>query len=174
VPLCDWLDCLQTPVVQVYADGCVLIDSGVAGYEHAYRDALARIDGTSVNEVRLTEILLTHGHENHTGSAVVLAKLASPRAGAGRRRDRGPAVITGDAIACMAREPIVGAFASIPPRRSRAFGASRDPATRFRARPELRPLVLVGSDAEEVDVEFFDHLQTSAGHRRRLDQAALM
>jgi len=63
-------------------------------------------------------------------------------------------VITGDAIACMAREPIVGAFASIPPRRPKAFGASRNTAMRFRARPELRPLVLVGSDAEEVDVEF--------------------
>jgi hypothetical protein len=41
-----------------------------------------------------------------------------------------------------------------PTQAPQSVGASRNPATRFRARPELRPQVLVGSDAEEVDVEF--------------------
>lgn len=75
-PLTDWLYCLRTPVVAVYAirqsTGFVLIDSGLVGYEQAYLDALARIEGGSPETVRITEILLTHGHDDHTGSAAAL------------------------------------------------------------------------------------------------------
>jgi glyoxylase-like metal-dependent hydrolase (beta-lactamase superfamily II) len=78
-PLTDWLYCLRTPVVAVYAirqaTGFVLIDSGVVGYEQAYLDALARIDGGRSESVRVTEILLTHGHDDHTGSAAALKEI---------------------------------------------------------------------------------------------------
>jgi len=64
-PITDWLYCLRTPVVAVYAirqsAGFVLIDTGVAGYERAYLHALAESASGPQEEVRVTEILLTHG-----------------------------------------------------------------------------------------------------------------
>jgi glyoxylase-like metal-dependent hydrolase (beta-lactamase superfamily II) len=95
----DWLYCLRTPMVQAYAivqsDGFVLVDSGIAGYEQAYLEALAEVAGTPVKDVRITEILLTHGHDDHTGSAAALVSLTGARV-------RGPAldakVIEGRAV----------------------------------------------------------------------------
>jgi len=85
----DWLYCLRTPVVAVYAiqqtSGFILIDSGVVGDEHAYLTALAELASCAPPDVRLTEILLTHGHDDHTGSAAALARLTGARV-------RGPAL----------------------------------------------------------------------------------
>jgi glyoxylase-like metal-dependent hydrolase (beta-lactamase superfamily II) len=72
----DWLYCMRTPVVAVYAirqsTGFILVDSGLVGYEHAYLRALAEIADVAPEDVRITEILLTHGHDDHTGSAAAL------------------------------------------------------------------------------------------------------
>ncbi len=97
--LTDWLYCLRTSVVQVYAiqqsKGFVLIDSGVGGYAHAYLEALAGVAGSAPEDVRVSEIFLTHGHEDHSGSAAELAKMTGARV-------RGPAldadVIEGRAV----------------------------------------------------------------------------
>jgi glyoxylase-like metal-dependent hydrolase (beta-lactamase superfamily II) len=97
--LTDWLYCLGTPVVQVYAiqqsTGFVLVDAGVVGHEHAYLEALAGLAGTGPEDVRVTEIFLTHGHEDHTGSAAELARITGATV-------RGPAldadVIEGRAV----------------------------------------------------------------------------
>lgn len=82
-PLTDWLYSLRTPVVAAYAvrqsTGFVLVDSGMVGYEHAYLEALAQIAGTVPEEVGLTEILLTHGHDDHTGSAAALSARTGAR-----------------------------------------------------------------------------------------------
>jgi glyoxylase-like metal-dependent hydrolase (beta-lactamase superfamily II) len=82
-PLTDWLYSLRTPVVAVYAvrqsTGFVLVDSGTVGYEHAYRRALAEVAGSAPEAVRITEILLTHGHDDHTGSAAALSALTGAR-----------------------------------------------------------------------------------------------
>lgn len=98
-PLTDWLYCLRTPVVAVYAirqsTGFVLIDSGIVGYERAYLDALARIEGGSPESVRVTEILLTHGHDDHTGSAAALKAITGASV-------RGPAL---DADVIEGRSP---------------------------------------------------------------------
>jgi glyoxylase-like metal-dependent hydrolase (beta-lactamase superfamily II) len=85
----DWLYGLRTAVVAVYAirqsSGFILIDSGVVGYEHLYVEALGRVDGTAARNIRITEILLTHGHDDHTGSAAALKSLTGARV-------RGPAL----------------------------------------------------------------------------------
>jgi glyoxylase-like metal-dependent hydrolase (beta-lactamase superfamily II) len=82
-PITDWLYCLRTPVVAVYAIqqsvGFVLVDCGVVGYEHAYLEALATVTGGAPQEVRVSEILLTHGHDDHTGSAAALSALTGAR-----------------------------------------------------------------------------------------------
>jgi glyoxylase-like metal-dependent hydrolase (beta-lactamase superfamily II) len=76
-PLTDWLWCLRTPIVQAYAvrerAGFNLVDTTTAGQETAILAALARIDGQPVDRVRVHEVLLTHGHDDHTGSAAALA-----------------------------------------------------------------------------------------------------
>lgn len=88
-PLTDWLFCLATSVVNVYAirqsSSFILVDTGVAGREHAYIRALEQIAGTRLDEVNLAEIFLTHGHDDHTGSAAALVKLTNARV-------RGPAL----------------------------------------------------------------------------------
>jgi glyoxylase-like metal-dependent hydrolase (beta-lactamase superfamily II) len=78
-PLTDWLYSLRTPVVAAYAvqqsTGFVLIDCGIVGYEHAYLEALAQVVGSAPEDVGITEILVTHGHDDHTGSAAALSTL---------------------------------------------------------------------------------------------------
>jgi glyoxylase-like metal-dependent hydrolase (beta-lactamase superfamily II) len=88
-PVTDWLYCLATPAVNVYAirqsSNFILIDTGVAGHEHDYLRALDTIGGTKRGEARLGEIFLTHGHDDHTGSAAALVRLTGASV-------RGPAV----------------------------------------------------------------------------------
>jgi glyoxylase-like metal-dependent hydrolase (beta-lactamase superfamily II) len=73
----DWLWCLRTPIVQAYAvrerDGFNLIDTCTAGEEGAILEALAAAD-RQAGPVPVYEILLTHGHDDHTGSAAALAE----------------------------------------------------------------------------------------------------
>ena len=92
-----WLWCLRTPIVQAYAvrerDGFNLIDTSTAGQDAAILSALAAIDGQPVDHVRLYAMLLTHGHDDHTGSAAAVA--AATGALAIAPRDDAP-VITGD------------------------------------------------------------------------------
>jgi glyoxylase-like metal-dependent hydrolase (beta-lactamase superfamily II) len=82
-PVTDWLYCLRTPVVAVYAiqqaAGFVLVDCGVVGYERAYLEALGTVAGRPPHDVRITEILLTHGHNDHTGSAAALSARTGAR-----------------------------------------------------------------------------------------------
>lgn len=82
-PLTAWLWCLRTPIVQAYAvrerDGFNLIDTATAGQESQILQLLASIDGRAADDVRLYEILLTHGHDDHTGSAAALAARAGAR-----------------------------------------------------------------------------------------------
>jgi glyoxylase-like metal-dependent hydrolase (beta-lactamase superfamily II) len=79
----DWLWCLATPIVNAYAvrerDGFNLIDASTAGEEHAILGLLAGLEQQSPDRVRIYDILLTHGHDDHTGSAAALAALAGAR-----------------------------------------------------------------------------------------------
>jgi hypothetical protein len=65
-----WLWCLRTPIVQAYAvrdrDGFDLIGTSTAGQDDAIPAAPGGIDGRPVDRVRAYEILLTHGHDDHT------------------------------------------------------------------------------------------------------------
>lgn len=92
-----WLWCLRTPIVQAYAvrerDGFNLIDTSTAGQHDAILGALAGIDGRPVDRVRVYEMLLTHAHDDHTGSAAALAARTGARIVA--PRDDAP-VITRD------------------------------------------------------------------------------
>jgi glyoxylase-like metal-dependent hydrolase (beta-lactamase superfamily II) len=77
-PLTDWLWCLRTPIVQAYAvrerDGFNLIDTTTADNDTAILRALAGIDGRAADDVRVYEVLITHGHDDHTGSAAALPR----------------------------------------------------------------------------------------------------
>ncbi len=96
----DWLWCLRTPIVQAYAvrerDGFNLIDTSTAGEDSAILEMLATIDRPA-GRVRIYQILLTHGHDDHTGSAAALAERTGARVIAARdeaatiSRDRPPA-----------------------------------------------------------------------------------
>jgi glyoxylase-like metal-dependent hydrolase (beta-lactamase superfamily II) len=78
-----WLWCLRTPIVQAYAvrerDGFNLIDASTAGQDDAILAALPAIDQRPVDQVRVYEMLLTHGHDDHTGSAAALAARTGAR-----------------------------------------------------------------------------------------------
>jgi glyoxylase-like metal-dependent hydrolase (beta-lactamase superfamily II) len=93
----DWLWCLRTPIVQAYAvrerDGFNLVDTTTAGEDAPILEALASIGGQAVEEVRIHEVLLTHGHDDHTGAAAALA--AETRARIVAPRDEA-AVIAGE------------------------------------------------------------------------------
>jgi mRNA degradation ribonuclease J1/J2 len=69
----DWLWCLRTPLVNAYAvrerDGFNLIDASRAGEERAILGLLGELEGQAPSRVRVHDILLTHGHDDHTGSA---------------------------------------------------------------------------------------------------------
>jgi len=89
--LADWLWCLRLPLVQLYAvregAGFNLVDTGTRGEEDAILGALAAIDGTAPGDVRVHEILLTHGHDDHAGSAAALVARTGARL-LGTERDR--------------------------------------------------------------------------------------
>jgi glyoxylase-like metal-dependent hydrolase (beta-lactamase superfamily II) len=86
--LTEWLWCLRTPIVQAYAvrerDGFNLVDSLTAGEELAILSALAEIDRRPPGDVRVHEVLLTHGHDDHTGSAAALVARTGARVVAAR------------------------------------------------------------------------------------------
>jgi glyoxylase-like metal-dependent hydrolase (beta-lactamase superfamily II) len=73
----DWLWCLRTPVVACYAvrdrDGVVLVDANVAGQHNAILDALADRLGVAASAVPVRQLLLTHAHADHYGSAQEIA-----------------------------------------------------------------------------------------------------
>jgi glyoxylase-like metal-dependent hydrolase (beta-lactamase superfamily II) len=83
VELTRWLWCLRTPIVQAYAvrqrDGFNLIDTGLAGGEDAILRSLAAVDRRPISDVRLYEIVLTHGHDDHTGAAAALVERTGAR-----------------------------------------------------------------------------------------------
>lgn len=73
----DWLWCLRTPVVACYAirerDGVVLVDANVPGQHGAILDALADRLGAPNGAVPVLQLLLTHAHPDHYGSAHQIA-----------------------------------------------------------------------------------------------------
>lgn len=75
--LTDWLGCLRTPVVTSWAlrigDGVVLVDANLAGQHEAILEALAGWLGVRPGAVPLRQIVLTHAHADHYGSAGELA-----------------------------------------------------------------------------------------------------
>jgi glyoxylase-like metal-dependent hydrolase (beta-lactamase superfamily II) len=84
--LTEWLWCLRTPIVQAYAirerEAFNLVDTTTAGQEDEILAALAEIAG---QPARVHEVLLTHGHDDHTGAAAGLrartgARLVASRA----------------------------------------------------------------------------------------------
>ena len=98
--LTDWLWCLRTPLVNAYAvrerDGFNMIDASTAGEEGAILALLAGIDRQARGPVRIHDILLTHGHDDHTGSAAALTALTGARVIAARDE---AAAISGDRAA---------------------------------------------------------------------------
>jgi glyoxylase-like metal-dependent hydrolase (beta-lactamase superfamily II) len=89
----DWLWCLRTRIVQAYAvrerDGFNLIDTSTAGEDGAILELLATIDARA-DAVRIHEIVLTHGHDDHTGSAAALVQRTGARVIAAR--DEAPTI----------------------------------------------------------------------------------
>ena len=78
VELTDWLWCLRTPVVTCWAirdrEGVVLVDANVAGQDEAIVAALANRLGTPDDAVPIRQVLLTHAHADHYGSASELSR----------------------------------------------------------------------------------------------------
>jgi glyoxylase-like metal-dependent hydrolase (beta-lactamase superfamily II) len=78
--LTDWLLCFRTPVVRAYAvqhgGGVSLIDTSTAGQADAI---LALLEHALGAPPRLHDIVLTHGHDDHTGSAAALARRTGAR-----------------------------------------------------------------------------------------------
>ncbi len=74
---------LRTPLVQAYAvrhsDGFDLIDASVAGQDDSILAALAGIAGSRPEDVTIADVLLTHAHDDHTGSASALADRTGAR-----------------------------------------------------------------------------------------------
>ena len=77
--LTEWLWCLRSPVVACFVirdrEGVVMVDANVAGLGEAIIAALADRLGVPGDAVPLHQILLTHAHADHYGSASELAKL---------------------------------------------------------------------------------------------------
>jgi glyoxylase-like metal-dependent hydrolase (beta-lactamase superfamily II) len=78
--LTGWLWCLRTPVVQAYAvrerDGFNLVDASIAGEEEAILGALGSLVG---GEAKIADVLVTHGHDEHPGSAAAVAHRTGAR-----------------------------------------------------------------------------------------------
>jgi len=79
----DWLWCLRTLLVQAnavrHSDGFHLIDTSTAGHDGAILDALGSVAGSTGRDVAIRDVLLTHGHDDHTGSAAALAERSGAR-----------------------------------------------------------------------------------------------
>ena len=79
----DWLWCLRTPLVQAnavrHSDGFHLIDTSTAGHDGAILDGLGSVAGSTGRDVAIRDVLLTHGHDDHTGSAAALAERSGAR-----------------------------------------------------------------------------------------------
>lgn len=79
VELTDWLWCLRTPIAACFAirdgDGVVMVDANVAGLGEAMIDALSRRLEIPSGSLPLRQVLLTHAHADHYGSAHELASL---------------------------------------------------------------------------------------------------
>ena len=76
--LTEWLWCLRSEHVQAYAvvgaDGVYLVDTSTGDQQEPMLRLLAQELGVQVRDVPLREIVLTHGHPDHTGSAAALAR----------------------------------------------------------------------------------------------------
>jgi glyoxylase-like metal-dependent hydrolase (beta-lactamase superfamily II) len=79
VELTDWLWCLRTPIASCFAirdgDGVVMVDANVAGLGEAIIDTLGRRLDLPSRSFPLRQVLLTHAHADHYGSAHELASL---------------------------------------------------------------------------------------------------
>ena len=79
VELTDWLWCLRSPIAACFAirdgDALVMVDANVAGLGEEIIGALARRLGTPSGSLPLRQILFTHAHADHYGSASELARL---------------------------------------------------------------------------------------------------
>jgi glyoxylase-like metal-dependent hydrolase (beta-lactamase superfamily II) len=77
--LTDWLWCLRSPVVACFAirdrDGLVMVDANVAGLGKSIVDTLAHRLGVPSDSLPLRQVILTHAHADHFGSASELARL---------------------------------------------------------------------------------------------------
>jgi len=73
----SWLWALRTPIVSCYAiferGGVTLVDANVAGQDEAILSALAERLGVAERAVPVRQILLTHAHADHFGSAGAIA-----------------------------------------------------------------------------------------------------
>jgi glyoxylase-like metal-dependent hydrolase (beta-lactamase superfamily II) len=81
--LTDWLWCLRSPVAACFAirdrDGLVMVDANVAGLGPAIIEALAHRFGVPSDALPLRQVLLTHAHADHYGSASELARLTGAK-----------------------------------------------------------------------------------------------
>jgi glyoxylase-like metal-dependent hydrolase (beta-lactamase superfamily II) len=79
----DWLWCLRTLLVQAnavrHSDGFHLIDTSTAGHDGAILDGLGSVAGSTGRDVAIRDVLLSHGHDDHTGSAAALAERSGAR-----------------------------------------------------------------------------------------------
>ena len=79
----DWLWCLRTEIVQAFAlsegDGFNLIDTSTSGNENIILELLGNVAGCAPDEVRISEILITHGHADHFGSAAAIVAQTGAR-----------------------------------------------------------------------------------------------
>jgi glyoxylase-like metal-dependent hydrolase (beta-lactamase superfamily II) len=79
VELTDWLWCLRTPIAACFAirdgDGVVMVDANVAGLGVTIIDTLSRQLDIPSASFPLRQVLLTHAHADHYGSASELVSL---------------------------------------------------------------------------------------------------
>ena len=79
VELTDWLWCLRTPVAACFAirdgDGVVMVDANVAGLGVTIIETLSRQLNIPSASFPLRQVLLTHAHADHYGSASELVSL---------------------------------------------------------------------------------------------------